>query len=64
MAEITVMDILLLVLSALFLGIGFAMRRLRNRMETDMKKNIMPYMSMRHMFKHRVGEHQVKKHKK
>jgi hypothetical protein len=61
MAEITVMDILLLVLSALFLGIGFAMRRLRNKMEVDMRKNIMPYMGMRHMFKHKMGEHQIKK---
>ena len=51
MAEVSVMDILLLVLSSLFLGIGFAMRRLRNRMEMDMRKNLLPYMSMRHMFK-------------
>jgi len=63
MAEVSVMDILLLVLSVLFLGIGFAMRRLRNKMEVDMRKNIMPYMGMRHMFKHRVGEHQIKKKK-
>jgi hypothetical protein len=64
MAEVTVMDILLLLLSALFLGIGFAMRRLRNKMEADLRKNIMPYMSMKHMFKHNVGEHQIKKQKK
>ncbi|MCX6814342.1 MAG: hypothetical protein NTY20_01690 [Candidatus Aenigmarchaeota archaeon] len=63
MAEVSVMDILLLVLSVLFLGIGFAMRRLRNKMEVDMRKNIMPYMSMRHMFKHKVGEHKIKKKK-
>lgn len=51
MAEVTIMDILLLVLSVLFLGIGFAMRRLRGKMEMDMRKNLMPFMSMRHMFK-------------
>ena len=45
------MDILLLTLSVLFLGIGFAMRRLRGKMEMDMRKNLMPFMSMRHMFK-------------
>ena len=54
MAEITVMDMLLLVLAVLFLGIGFAMRRLRNRMEADLRKNIMPYMGMRHMFRHKI----------
>jgi len=65
MAEATVMDILLLVLSALFLGIGFAMRRLRNKMEADLRKNIMPYMGMRHMIRHRVHEQpETKKRKK
>ena len=51
MAEVTIMDLLLLILSVLFLGIGFAMRRLRGKMEMDMRKNLMPFMSMRHMFK-------------
>jgi hypothetical protein len=61
MAEITVMDILLLVLSALFVSIGFAMRRLRNRMEADMKKNVIPFMGMRHMFKRIETGHAKKK---
>ena len=65
MAEVTVMDILLLILAALFLGIGFAMRRLRNRMEADLKKNVLPYMTMRHMFRHKVHEgHKIRNHKK
>ncbi len=51
MADISIMDLLLLVLSVLFLGLGFALRRLRGRMEMDMRKNLMPFMSMRHMFK-------------
>jgi hypothetical protein len=51
MAEVSIMDLLLLILSVLFLGIGFALRRMRGRMETDMRKNLMPFMSMRHMFK-------------
>jgi hypothetical protein len=54
MTEITVMDILLLILSVLFVSIGFAMRRLRNHMEADMRKNVIPFMGMRHMFK-RIG---------
>lgn len=51
MTEITVMDILLLILSVLFVSIGFAMHRLRNHMEADMRKNVIPFMGMRHMFK-------------
>jgi len=58
MAEVTVMDILLLVLSILFLSIGFAVRRIRNRMEVDMKKNVIPFMGMKHMFKRiQTGKH-------
>jgi hypothetical protein len=62
MTEITVMDILLLILSVLFAGIGLAMRRLRNHMEADMRKNMIPFMGMRHMFK-RI-EHNPKKKKR
>jgi len=56
MSEFTVMDILLLVLSILFLSIALAMRRLRIKMENDMKKNITPFMGMRHMIRHKAHE--------
>ena len=61
MAEITIMDILLLILSLLFVGISFAMRRLRNRMEADMRKNVVPFVGMRHMFKKIDYNHKKKK---
>ena len=64
MEEITVMDVLLGILAVLFASIGLAMRRLRNRMEADMKKNIVPYMGMRHMVKHRPNENQKRGRKK
>lgn len=64
MEEITVMDVLLGILAVLFASIGLAMRRLRNRMEADMKKNIVPYMGMRHMVKHNPHESQKKARKR
>jgi hypothetical protein len=59
--EFTILDMLLLVLAALFIGIGIFMRRLRNRMEADMKKNVVPYMGMRHLIKHKHHEKPKKK---
>lgn len=59
--DITILDMLLLVLSALFAGIGLAMRRLRAKMEADMKKNVTPFMGLRHAMRHKVGEHKRKK---
>ena len=64
MEEITVMDILLGILAVLFATIGLAMRRLRSRIEADMKKNIVPYMGMRHMVKHKPHENQKKGRKR
>ncbi len=61
MSELSVMDILLLVLSVLFFSIALAMRRLRNKMEADMKKNVTPFLGMRHMIRHKVHEHGKKK---
>jgi hypothetical protein len=61
MAELTIMDMLLAVLAILFVGIAFAIRRLRYRMESDMKKNVVPYMGMRHLIKHKAHEHPKKK---
>ena len=61
--EITVMDVLLGILAVLFLSIGLAMRRLRSRMEADMKKNIVPYMGMRHMVRHNPHESHAKRKK-
>ena len=49
--ELSIMDILLIILAGLFAFIAFAMRRLRRRMELDMRKNSLPFMSMHHMFK-------------
>jgi len=45
----------------LFVSIGFAMRRLRNRMEVEMKKNVVPFVGMRHMFKRIDYNHKKKK---
>ena len=61
MAELSVMDLLLIILSVLFLSIALAMRRLRIKMENDMKKNVVPFLGMRHMIKHKAHEvHKIK----
>ena len=60
--ELSFMDMLLIILILLFLGIGISVRRLRSRMDADMKKNVLPYMSTRHMFRH--GHHEKKSGKK
>ena len=59
--ELTIMDVLLLMLSFMFVFIGLAMRRLRSRMEADMQKNTLPFMAMRHMFKKIDYGHEKKK---
>ena len=50
--ELTILDMLLIVLAFLFLGIGFAMRRLREKMEADLRKNVSPFLGLRHAMKH------------
>jgi len=61
MAEITVLDVLLLVLAAMFFSIALAMRRLRNKMLADLRKNIVPFMGMRHMIRHSIHEKKRRK---
>ncbi|MEM7815910.1 MAG: hypothetical protein QXN71_02210 [Candidatus Aenigmatarchaeota archaeon] len=63
MSEVTIMDMLLAVLSLLFLGIALAMRRLRAKMEADLKKNITPYMGLKYMYRHGVHESNKKSKK-
>jgi hypothetical protein len=59
--ELSIMDYLLIILAGLFIFIAIAMRRLRNRMEADMQKDNLPFMSMRHMFKKVEHGHEKKK---
>jgi hypothetical protein len=59
--ELSILELLLIVLTFLFLGIGFAMRRLRGKMEADMRKNVTPFMGLRHAMKHNVGGHKRKR---
>jgi hypothetical protein len=51
MAELSIMDILLIVLALLFVGIAFGIRRLRFRMEADLRKSTIPLVGLRHMYK-------------
>jgi hypothetical protein len=60
-AELSIMDVLLFVLSVLFVGISFAMRRLRSHLEADMRKNVVPFMGMHRMFKKIDYSHKKKK---
>ena len=59
--ELTIMDALLPVLAILFVGLAFGIRRLRSRMEADLQKNNLPFMSMRHMFRKVDHGHEKKK---
>ena len=50
--ELSVLDMVLIVLTLLFLGIAYGMRRLRSKMELDMRKNVSPFMGLRHVMRH------------